>query len=183
MKQLWIAVRATVVLTILTGVLYPLVVTGLAKVMFPHQANGSLTAVGSEIIGQKFTRPEYFHGRVDGFDGLASGGSNLGPTSQQLATRVEGDIKKFREENPTFSGPVPADLVTASGSGLDPDMSPAAAEAQVGRVASARGVSADAVRRIVAANTQGRQFGVFGEPTVNVLRLNLALDRQLPHGK
>ena len=183
MKQLWIAVRATAVLTILTGVLYPLLVTGLAKVMFPHQANGSLIGVGSELIGQKFTRAEYFHGRVDGYDGLASGGSNLGPTSQQLATRVEGDIKKFREENPTFSGPVPADLVTASGSGLDPDISPAAAEAQVGRVAAARGASAGAVRQIVAANIRGRQFGIFGEPTVNVLKLNLALDRQLPHGK
>jgi K+-transporting ATPase ATPase C chain len=183
MKQIWIAVRATVVLTILTGALYPLVVTGLAKVMFPHQANGSLMGTGSELIGQKFTRAEYFHGRADGFDGLASGGSNLGPTSQQLATRVEGDIKKFREENPTFSGPVPADLVTASGSGLDPDISPAAAEAQVGRVAAARGASAGAVRQIVAANIRGRQFGIFGEPTVNVLKLNLALDRQLPHGK
>jgi K+-transporting ATPase ATPase C chain len=183
MKQIWIAARATVVLTILTGVLYPLAVTGLAKVMFPRQANGSLTAVGSELIGQKFTRPEYFHGRVDGYDGLASGGSNLGPTSQQLATRVEGDIKKFREENPTFSGPVPADLVTASGSGLDPDISPAAAEAQVARVAAARGASADAVRQAVAANTRGRQFGIFGEPTVNVLKLNLALDQQLARRK
>ena len=109
--------------------------------------------------------------------------TRLTTTSQQLATRVEGDIKKFREENPTFSGPVPADLVTASGSGLDPDISPAAAEAQVGRVAAARGASAGAVRQIVAANIRGRQFGIFGEPTVNVLKLNLALDRQLPHGK
>jgi K+-transporting ATPase ATPase C chain len=183
MKQLWIAVRATVVLTILTGALYPLVVTGLSKVMFPHQANGSMIGAGSELIGQKFTRPEYFHGRVDGYDGLASGGSNLGPTNQQLATRVEGDIKKFREENPTFSGPVPADLVTSSGSGLDPDISPAAAEAQVGRVAAARRASPDAVRQILAANTAGRQFGVFGEPRVNVLKLNLALDRAIPAPK
>ena len=183
MKQLWIAVRATVVLTILTGVLYPLLVTGLAKVMFPHQANGSLIGVGSELIGQKFTRAEYFHGRVDGYDGLASGGSNLGPTNQQLATRVEGDIKKFREENPTFSGPVPADLVTASGSGLDPDISPAAAEAQIARVAAARRTTADAVRQIVAAHTEGRQFGVLGEPRVNVLKVNLALDQAIPAPK
>jgi K+-transporting ATPase ATPase C chain len=120
---------------------------------------------------------------VDGYDGLASGGSNLGPTNQQLATRVEGDIKKFREENPTFSGPVPADLVTSSGSGLDPDISPAAAEAQVGRVAAARRASAEAVRQIVATNTAGRQFGVLGEPRVNVLKLNLALDRAIPAPK
>jgi potassium-transporting ATPase KdpC subunit len=180
MKQLWIAVRATVVLTILTGMLYPAAVTGLARMIFPHQANGSLIAAGSEVIGQKFTRAEYFHGRPDSYDGLASGGSNLGPTNQQLATRVEGDIKKFREENPTFSGPVPADLVTASGSGLDPDISPAAAEAQIGRVAAARRTSADAVRQIVTANTAGRQFGLLGEPRVNVLKLNLALDRSLP---
>jgi potassium-transporting ATPase KdpC subunit len=180
MKQLWIAVRATVVLTILTGMLYPAAVTGLARMIFPHQANGSLIAAGSEVIGQKFTRAEYFHGRPDSYDGLASGGSNLGPTNQQLATRVEGDIKKFREENPTFSGPVPADLVTASGSGLDPDISPAAAEAQIGRVAAARRTSAEAVRQIVAANTAGRQFGLLGEPRVNVLKLNLALDRSLP---
>ena len=180
MKQIWIAVRATLMLTVLTGVLYPLVVTGLTKVLFPHQANGSLIGSGSELIGQKFTRAEYFHGRVDGYDGLASGGSNLGPTSQPLVTRVEGDLKKFREENPTFSGPVPADLVTASGSGLDPDISPAAAEAQIGRVAAARHASPDAVRRIVAANTAGRQFGLFGDPRVNVLKLNLALDRAIP---
>ena len=183
MKQLWIAARATVVLTILTGLLYPVAVTGLAKMIFPHQANGSLIAAGSEVIGQKFTRAEYFHGRPDSYDGLASGGPNLGPTNQQLATRVEGDVKKFREENPTFSGPVPADLVTASGSGLDPDISPAAAEAQIGRVAAARHASAEAVRQIVTANTAGRQYGLFGEPRVNVLKLNLALDGAIPAPK
>jgi potassium-transporting ATPase KdpC subunit len=180
MKQLIIAIKAIVVLAILTGVCYPLLITGLAKVLFPHQANGSMTAKGSEIIGQKFTRREYFHGRPDGYDGLASGGSNLGPTSDQLAKRVAGDIKKFREENPTFSGPVPADLVTASGSGLDPDISPAAADAQVDRVAAARGLPPGTVREIVVAATQGRQFGIFGEPRVNVFKLNLALDRGIP---
>lgn len=183
MKQLLIALRVTVVLTILTGALYPLAVTALARLAFPHQADGSLIAAGSEIIGQKFTRPDYFHGRPDSYDGLASGGSNLGPTSQQLAARVEADIQKFRAENPTYSGPVPADLVTASGSGLDPDISPAAAEAQIGRVAAARHASPDAVRRLVSANTAGRQFGLFGEPRVNVLKLNLALDRAIPAGR
>jgi K+-transporting ATPase ATPase C chain len=180
MKQLLIAVRATIALTILTGILYPLAVTGLAKLFFPYQANGSMLAAGSEIIGQKFTRPEYFHGRVDAFDGLASGGPNLGPTNQALATRVETDVKKFRAENPTFSGPVPADLVTASGSGLDPDISPAGAEAQIGRVAAARHTGVDAVRAIVAAQTEGPQYGLFGESHVNVLKVNLALDRAIP---
>jgi len=180
MKQLIVAIKITVVLTILTGIVYPLLVTGLAKAIFRHQADGSMIASGSEIIGQKFTRPEYFHGRPDGYDGLASGGSTLGPTNEQLMKRVEGDIKKFREENPTFSGPVPADLVTASGSGLDPDISPAAAEAQVDRVAAARGASAQSVRQILAANTEGRQYGIFGEPRVNVLKLNLVLDRSIP---
>jgi potassium-transporting ATPase KdpC subunit len=183
MKQVAIAIRVTVVLTILTGVLYPLLVTGLAKVMFPHQANGSLIASGSEIIGQKFSRPEYFHGRPDSYDGLASGGSNLGPTNQQLIARVQQDVAKFRAENPGFTGPVPADLVTASGSGLDPHIGPAAAAAQVARVAAARGVGADAVQRVLDASTEGRQFGIFGEPRVNVLKLNLALDSAIPAPK
>jgi potassium-transporting ATPase KdpC subunit len=189
MKQLIIAIKVTLVFTVLTGIAYPLLVTGLSKVLFHHQAEGSLISrndkiVGSELIGQKFTKPEYFHGRPsaagnDGYDGLSSSGSNLGPTNQHLVERVQGDLKKFRDENPTFTGPVPADLLTASGSGLDPDISPASAEAQVGRVAAARGVSADAVRQLVSANTQGRQFGFLGEPRVNVLKLNLALDQSL----
>ena len=185
MKQLLIAVKATIVLTVLTGVLYPLLVTGLAKVLFPHQAAGSLIeangkTIGSELIGQKFTRPEYFHGRPDGYDGLSSGGSNFGPTNQKLIDRVQADAAKFRAENPTFTGPIPADIVTASASGLDPHISPAAAEAQAGRVAVARGVPEDAVRRLIADNTEGRQMGLFGEPRVNVLKLNLALDSAAP---
>jgi potassium-transporting ATPase KdpC subunit len=186
MKQIVIAIKATAVLAILMGVIYPLLVTGLAQALFHHQAEGSLIrpngkTIGSELIGQRFTRPEYFHGRPsaagnDGYDGLASGGSNLGPTNQKLVDRVKDDVKKFRAENPTFTGPVPADLVTASGSGLDPEISPASAEAQAGRVAAARGMSADAVARLIAANTEDRQFGVLGEPRVNVLKLNLALD-------
>ena len=186
MKQLIIAVKVTLVFAVLTGIAYPLLVTGLSKAMFRHQAAGSLIPIndkiiGSELIGQRFTRPEYFHGRPssagnDGYDGLNSSASNLGPTNQHLVERVQGDLKKFRDENPTFTAPVPADLLTASGSGLDPDISPASAEAQVGRVAVARGLTPDAVRQLVTANTQGRQFGFLGEPRVNVLKLNLALD-------
>jgi K+-transporting ATPase ATPase C chain len=191
MKQLLIAVKATLLLTVLTGLAYPLLVTGLAKALFHNQAEGSLIqgglsqdhgrTVGSELIGQRFTRPEYFHGRPsaagsDGYDGLSSGGSNLGPTNQKLADRVTDDMKKFRAANPAFSGPVPPDLLTASGSGLDPHLSPASAEAQVARVAAARKMTADAVRQLVAANTEDRQLGILGEARVNVLKLNLALD-------
>ena len=193
MRQFWIALRATVVLTVLTGVMYPLVVTGLAKALFHERAEGSLIRAngriaGSRLIGQRFTRPEYFHDRPsaagdDGYDGLSSGGSNLGPTSQKLADRVTSDVKKFRAENPAFTGPVPIDAVTASASGLDPHLSPEAVEAQVARVAAARGMDAAAVRGLVAAHTEGRQFGVFGEPRVNVLELNLALDATLRRGQ
>ena len=189
MKQLWIALKATVVLTVLTGIAYPLIVTGLAKVIFPHQAGGSMLPVngrivGSELIGQRFTKPEYFHGRPsaagDGYDGLSSGGSNLGPTSQKLADRVKDDVAKFRAENPAYTGPVPADLVTASGSGLDPHVSSEAAEAQAARVAAARGIGVDRVRALIAANTEDRQFGFLGEARVNVLKLNVALDQAEP---
>ena len=187
MKQLLIAIKATLLLTVLTGLLYPLAVTGLAQILFPHQANGSLKVVngktvGSELIGQRFTKPEYFHGRPsaagnDGYDGLNSGGSNYGPTNQKLSDRVSDDVKKFRAENPTYTGPMPADLLTASGSGLDPHISPASADVQVARVAAARGMSAETVRQLVDAHTEGRQYGLFGEPRVNVLELNLALDQ------
>jgi K+-transporting ATPase ATPase C chain len=193
MKQLIIAIKATLVLTLVTGVVYPLLVTGLAKALFRHQADGSLIqangrTIGSELIGQRFTKPEYFHGRPsaagnDGYDGAASSGSNLGPTNQKLADRVKADVQKFRAENPAYTGPIPADLVTASGSGLDPDISPASAEAQVTRVAAARGTNVDSIRQIVAANTEGRQLGILGEPRVNVLKLNLALDSAVPSHK
>ncbi|MGA3261465.1 MAG: potassium-transporting ATPase subunit KdpC [Bryobacteraceae bacterium] len=189
MKQLMIAIKATLLLTVLTGLLYPLAVTGLAQILFPHQANGSLKVVngktvGSELIGQSFTKTEYFHGRPsaagNGYDGLNSGGSNYGPTNQKLSDRVSDDVKKFRAENPTYTGPVPADLLTASGSGLDPHISPASADVQVARVAAARGVPADTVRQLVLAHTEGRQYGLFGEPRVNVLELNVALDQAAP---
>jgi len=187
MKQILIpAVMLTLVITVMTGLVYPLVVTGLAQVIFPHQAKGSLVVangnvVGSELIGQKFIRPEYFHGRPsaagDGYDAANSGGTNLGPTNQALVDRVRDDVKKFRQENPTYTGPIPADLVTASASGLDPHISPASAFAQVDRVARARGVAPDAVRHAVEQRVEGRQFGILGEPRVNVLALNLDLDR------
>ncbi len=187
MKQILIpAVGLTLVLTVLTGLIYPLLVTGLAQAFFHRQANGSLIEVngklvGSALIGQQFTRPEYFHGRPsaagNGYDAANSGGSNLGPTNRNLVSRVQDDIGKFRRENPTYTGPIPADLLTTSGSGLDPHISPASAYAQVDRVAKARGVSPDAVRAAVARRVEGRQFGVLGEPRVNVLELNLDLDR------
>ncbi|MGB9455820.1 MAG: potassium-transporting ATPase subunit KdpC [Bryobacteraceae bacterium] len=192
MKQLIIAIKATILLTVLTGLVYPLAVTGLAQILFPHAANGSLAVVngktvGSELIGQSFTSPKYFQGRPsaagNGYDGLSSGGSNYGPTNQHLVDRVRDDVKKFRAENPGYTGPIPADLLTASGSGLDPDISPASAEVQVARVAAARGMSAESVRQLVAAHTEGRQYGLFGEPRVNVLELNLALDQAAPARK
>src|SRR5579859_1094866 len=182
MNQLKITIRATIVLTILTGLAYPLLMTGLAQAFFRHQANGSLIekngkVVGSELIGQRFTKPEYFHGRPsaagnDGYDAANSGGSNLGPTNQKLVDRVQTDVKKFRAENPGFTGPIPSDLLTSSGSGLDPHISPASAEAQVARVAKARGADPNLIAGLVAKHTEGRQWGIFGEPRVNVLLLN-----------
>ncbi|SPE29239.1 potassium translocating ATPase, subunit C [Candidatus Sulfopaludibacter sp. SbA3] len=188
MKQFWIAIRITAVMIVITGLAYPLLVTGLSSVMFHHQAKGSPIVsaggkiVGSELIGQRFTKPEYFHGRPsaagnDGYDGLSSTGSNLGPTNQKLIDNVREAVKKVRAENPTYTGPIPADLVTQSGSGLDPDISPASAELQIARVAAARGMSPDTVRQLVASHTEGRQFGLLGESRVNVLKLNLALDQ------
>ena len=191
MKQILIpALGVTLVLTVITGLIYPLLVTGLAQALFHHQANGSLIVangkiVGSELIGQKFTKPEYFHGRPsgagDGYDAANSGATNLGPTNQALIKRVGDDIKKFRAENPTYTGPIPADLLAMSASGLDPHISPASAYAQIDRVAKARGVSSDSVRQLVERHVEGMQFGIFGEPRVNVLVLNLDLDRTLSH--
>jgi len=190
MNQIKITILATIVMTILFGLAYPLVFTGLAQVLFPHQANGSLVTVngkvaGSELIGQSFTKPEYFHGRPsaagnNGYDAANSGGSNLGPTNQKLVDRVKADVQKFRAENPDYTGPIPADLLTSSGSGLDPHISPASAEAQVARVAKARGVTPDRIAELVAKHTDGRQWGIFGEPRVNVLLLNIDLDHSVP---
>ena len=191
LQQLLPAFRMTLLFTILTGLIYPGAITGLCQLIFPSQANGSLVkngagqVIGSALLGQNFARPEYFHPRPsaagkDGYDGNASGGSYLGPTNPDLTKRVKDDIAKFRSENPDFKGPIPADLLTTSGSGLDPDISPASAEAQVARVAKARGTTAGQVQELVAQSTEGRTLGVLGEPRVNVLQLNLALDRALP---
>ena len=190
MKLFNVGIRMVLVMTLLTGLAYPALVTGLAQAIFPTKANGSLIQldgkiVGSELIGQRFTAPGYFHGRPsaagsDGYDAGASGGSNLGPTNKKLADRVRGDIETFRKENPGYTGPIPADMLTTSASGLDPHISPASADVQVGRVAKARGLSEDRVRQLISANTEGRQFGVLGEPRVDVLKLNLALDGAAP---
>jgi K+-transporting ATPase ATPase C chain len=182
-RNLMVAIRFTLVTTILFGLGYPLLVTGLSHGLFPKQANGSLIekngqVVGSRLIGQSFSGDKYFQPRPSsagtGYDPTASGGSNLGPTNRTLVTRVEQDVERWRKENPGV--PLPADLVTALGSGLDPDISPASAEFQVNRVATVRGISAAEVRRLVAKHTEARQLGVLGEPRVNVLELNLDLD-------
>jgi K+-transporting ATPase ATPase C chain len=189
-QQLLPALRITVVMTVLTGLIYPLAVTGLCQVLFHDKANGSLITVndqvvGSALIGQNFSKAVYFQPRPsaagnDGYDPTASGGSNLGPTNQKLIDRVKTSVEKFRKENPTFKGPLPADLVTTSGSGLDPHISPASAAAQVNRVARARGIPAEQLQSIVDEHTEGRDLGFLGEPRVNVLLLNVALDRQFP---
>jgi K+-transporting ATPase ATPase C chain len=185
LKQIYPAVAITVVLTVLLGIIYPLVVTGLAQVMFPTKAAGSLIekdgkVIGSSLIGQPFTGPGYFHSRPSaagsGYDGTASGGTNLGPTSQKLMDNVKTAADSLREENP--GSPIPIDMVTASASGLDPHITPAAAEFQVPRISRERGLSANEVRRLVREHSEGRQFGILGEPRVNVLELNLELDRR-----
>jgi K+-transporting ATPase ATPase C chain len=189
-KQFGPAFRTTLVLTVLTGLIYPGVVTALCQLVFPDKANGSLVkvngqVVGSSLIGQNFTKPEYFHPRpsaagTDGYDATASTGSNYGPTNQKLIDRVTASVEKFRKENPDHAGPLPADLVTASGSGLDPHISPASAEVQAARIAQARGISLQQVRQLIEESTEGRTLGVLGEPRVNVLLLNLALDQKFP---
>lgn len=183
-KNLLIAVLMTVVTTILLGIVYPLVVTGLAQAIFPNRANGQLISrdgkiIGSRIIGQLFTEPGYFHSRPSaagtGYDAANSGGTNLGPTNKVLITRVEYAAAALHAENSNVL--VPVDLVTTSASGLDPDISIAAAEFQVPRIARTRNLSVDQVRRLIASHTQGRQLGFLGEPRVNVLELNLSLDQ------
>ena len=180
--------RIKIFMTILVGVIYPLAVTGIAQAVFPHRANGSLVkvngqVVGSALIGQNFAKPEYFQPRPsaagnDGYDASASSGSNLGPTNQKLADRVKASVEKFRKENPDYKGPIPADLLTTSASGLDPHLSPAAALAQAPRVAKARGVQTPAVERLIEQLTEGPDLGFLGESRVNVLQLNLELDKQ-----
>src|SRR5580692_4992449 len=190
LSQLWPALRINIFLTILLGVAYPLAVTGVSQVLFPRQANGSLITrngqvIGSELIGQNFAKAEYFQPRPsaagnDGYDPTASGGPNLGPTNQKLIDRVKASVDKFHKENPDYHGPIPADMLTASGSGLDPEISPASAQAQAARVAKARGVATDQLNQVVAQYTKSPDLGLLGEPRVNVLKLNLALDSQYP---
>ena len=187
-----IAVLMTIITTVIFGLIYPFAVTGLAQLLFPSEANGSLiyihgsngqaTAVGSRLLGQAFTGPGYFHSRPsmagDGYDAANSGGSNLAPTNHALLDRVKGDVEKLHAENPGAA--IPVDLVTTSASGLDPDISPDAAEFQIPRVAKERGMSPADLRALVARHTLGRQFGILGEPRVNVLELNMELDAASP---
>lgn len=187
-KNLMISIWFTLATTVILGIGYPLLVTGLAQLLFPRQANGELIQsggklVGSHLIGQPFTAPGYFYSRpsaagMAGYDPTASGGSNLGPTNKMLVDRVDASVKSLQPTNP--NAPVPVDLVTTSGSGLDPDITPAAAEFQIPRVAHERGMSEQDVRALVAKHTVGRQFGFLGEPRVNVLDLNLDLDAVHP---
>jgi K+-transporting ATPase ATPase C chain len=186
-KNLVIALWFTLVTTVMFGILYPLVVTALAQVLFPARANGQLIekngkTVGSRIIGQTFTAPGYFHSRPSnagtGYDATASGGSNLGPTNKNLLDRVKGDVGKLQAENPRTA--VPIDLLTSSGSGLDPEISPAAAEFQIPRVARERGMKEEDLRTLVQKHTKGRGLGFLGEPRTNVLELNLDLDSVYP---
>ena len=188
MKTFVIALRATLVTLVLTGILYPLGMTALAQVLFPSAANGSLAkdesgkVVGSRLLGQTFTNPAYFQPRPsaagNGYDPLASGGSNFGPTSAKLQERIKADLARLRKENPEATGNVPVELVTTSGSGLDPHLSPAAARWQIPRVARARGVSVARITASLDEAIAGRDLGFLGEPTIDVLELNLAMDRQ-----
>ena len=189
-KNLLIAIWMTLATTVLLGIIYPLVVTGLAQVIFTSKANGQLIQqdgklIGSRIIGQAFTGPNYFHSRPSaagaGYDPTSTNGSQLGPTNHQLIDRVKGDVATLQAENP--GTPVPIDLVTASASGLDPEITPAAAAFQVPRIAKQRSASEDQIRQLVAQHTEGRQLGFLGEPRVNVLELNLDLDKHFPLAK
>ena len=186
-KNLWISLLMTMATTVLFGLVYPLVVTALARLIFPHKANGQLivkngTVVGSSIIGQGFSGPAYFHSRLsaagNGYDAANSGGSNFGPTNQKLLDRMKRDVATAKAESP--GTPIPIDLVTTSASGFDPHITPAAAEFQLARIARVRGIRIEQLRALVAKHTEGRQFGMLGEPRVNVLELNLDLDRRSP---
>jgi K+-transporting ATPase ATPase C chain len=188
-EQILPGLRIKLFMTVLCGVAYPLLMTGICQVAFPYQANGSLMKsngkiIGSEIIAQGFTKPEYFQPRPSaagsGYDPTASGGSNYGPTNQKLYDRMKTAVEKFRKDNPDFHGPIPADLLTTSESGLDPHLSPASAQAQVARVAKARGIPVEQAGQLIAQFTESPTLGLLGEPRVNVLKLNLALDRQFP---
>lgn len=188
-RQFGPALRIMLLLTILTGLIYPGIVTGLCQILFHHQANGSMVEVngqrvGSQLIGQNFSKPRYFQPRPsaagNGYDGSQSNGSQYGPTNQKLIDRVKASVDQFRKDNPDYTGPIPADAVTASASGLDPDISPANAEAQAPRVAKARGAGLQDVRQLIAEHTEGRTWGLLGEPRVNVLLLNLDLDKKFP---
>ena len=186
-KNLWISLLMTMATTVLFGLVYPMVVTALAQLIFPHKANGQLivkngTVVGSSIIGQGFSGPAYFHSRLsaagNGYDAANSGGSNLGPTNQKLLDRVKADVATAHAEN--HGAPVPIDLLTTSASGFDPHITPAAAEFQLARIARIRGIRIEQLRALVAKHREGRQFGILGESRVNVLELNLDLDRRSP---
>jgi K+-transporting ATPase ATPase C chain len=189
-RQLSPGLRINLFLTLVLGVAYPLAMTGVCQLAFPHQANGSLITahgkvIGSQLIGQNFAKPEYFQPRPsaagnDGYDPMSSGGSNYGPTNQKLIDRIKAAADKFRKDNPDYHGPIPADLLTASASGLDPDISPDSAAAQAPRVAQARGVPVGQVNRLIAEYTQAPDLGLLGEPRVNVLAVNLALDSGFP---
>jgi potassium-transporting ATPase KdpC subunit len=187
LQQIAPALRMMIFLTVLTGLVYPGVITGLCQLLFRHQANGSLLTqggriIGSSLIGQNFSQPGYFHPRPSaagssGYDAVDSRGSNLGPTSQKLHDRVKASAAQFRKKNPSYSGPIPADALTTSGSGLDPDISPANAMAQAARIAKARGVNQSLIETLIRSETQERGFRFLGERRVNVLSLNLALNR------
>jgi len=186
-EQILPGLRIKLLMMVVLGIGYPLAITGICQIAFPHKANGSLVqsggrVVGSELLGQNFTRPEYFQPRPsaagnDGYDAAGSSGSNLGPTNKKLADRVAAAAAKFRKENPGFAGSIPADLLTTSASGLDPHLSPAAIDAQLPRVAAARAASPAQLSPLIAQATEGPDFGFLGEPRVNVLLLNLQLDR------
>jgi K+-transporting ATPase ATPase C chain len=187
-REIMIALRATLVTLVLTGLLYPLAMTGVAQALFRDKADGSVirdekgAVVGSELIGQAFANPAYLQGRLsaagNGYDATASSGSNLGPTSKKLRDRVAADIDRLRKDNPDAPLPIPADLVTASASGLDPELSPKAARWQVSRIAGARQVAPARITQVIESRVQGRDLGLFGEPRVNVLAVNRALDAQ-----